>query len=103
MAKDLGNEQFKLKNFEKAIEFYTQAIEENPSDQTILGNRSASFHNLKRFTEAEADASKCIQMKPDWAKGYQRKAMALHGQRNLEDAFEMYQKGLELDPNNAQI
>ena len=49
MAKDLGNEQFKQKNYEKAIEFYTQAISENPSDHTIYGNRSASYHNLKNY------------------------------------------------------
>jgi stress-induced-phosphoprotein 1 len=47
--KELGTEQFKAKNFEKAIEHYTEAIAENPSDHTIYGNRSASYHNLKRF------------------------------------------------------
>ena len=47
--KELGTEQFKAKNFEKAIEFYTQAIAENPTDHTIYGNRSASYHNLKKF------------------------------------------------------
>jgi tetratricopeptide (TPR) repeat protein len=48
-SKELGNEQFKAKNFEKAIEFYTKAIEENPSDHTVYGNRSASFHNCKKY------------------------------------------------------
>ena len=48
-AKDQGTEQFKLKNFDKAIEFYTQAITENPSDHTIYGNRSAAYTNLKKF------------------------------------------------------
>lgn len=79
MAKSLGNEQFKLKNFEKAIEFYTQAILENPTDHTIFGNRSASYHNLKNFENALKDAEECIKIKDDWTKGYQRKGMALHG------------------------
>ena len=70
MSKDLGNQQFKLKNFEKAVEFYTQAIEENPSDHTVYGNRSASYHNMHQFDKALADGEKCIELKPDWAKGY---------------------------------
>jgi tetratricopeptide (TPR) repeat protein len=59
-SKDLGNEQFKAKNYEKAIEFYTKAIEENPSDHTVYGNRSASFHNSKKYEEALEDAEKCV-------------------------------------------
>ncbi len=55
MAKELGNEQFKQKNYEKAIEFYTQAISENPADHTIYGNRSASYHNLKNYQQALVD------------------------------------------------
>ena len=103
MAKEQGNEQFKLKNFEKAIEFYTQAIEETPNDHTIYGNRSASYHNLRNFDQALEDAEKCIQMKPDWSKGYQRKGQALHGKGMLIEAMDAYEKGLELEPNNQQI
>ena len=68
--KELGNEQFKQKNFEKAVEFYGQAIAENPSDHTIYGNRSASYHNMKKFDLALQDAEKCISIKADWSKGY---------------------------------
>lgn len=101
--KALGNEQFKAKNFEKAIEFYSQAIEQNPSDHSIYGNRSASYFNLKDFRKALDDADKCIELKDDWSKGYQRKGMALHGMGDRAEALLNYKKGLEKDPNNAQI
>ena len=101
--KELGNEQFKAKNFEKAIEFYTQAIEANPTDHTIYGNRSASYHNLKKFNEALADGEKCVEINPSWGKGFQRKAMALHGLNQLQKAYDTYEAGLKVDPNNAQI
>jgi len=78
-AKEQGTEQFKQKNFDKAVEFYTQAITENPSDHTIYGNRSAAFTNLKKYQEALDDGNKCIELKADWGKGYQRKGNALHG------------------------
>jgi stress-induced-phosphoprotein 1 len=68
--KELGNEEFKQKNYEKAIEYYTQAIEENPMDHTIYGNRSASYHNLKNYDKALEDADKCIAILPSWGKGF---------------------------------
>jgi hypothetical protein len=40
------------------------------------------------------DAEKCISIKSDWGKGYQRKAMALHGMGDLEGALENYEKGI---------
>jgi stress-induced-phosphoprotein 1 len=102
-SKEQGNDQFKAKNFEKAIEFYTKAIEENPGDHTIYGNRSASYHNLKKYELALADGEKCVHLKADWSKGYQRKAMALHGMGRLDESIEAYEHGLKLEPGNAQM
>ena len=100
--KDQGNQAFKDKDFAKAIEFYTQASQENPSDHTILGNRSAAYLNLGQFENAAKDADTCISLKPDWSKGFQRKGMALHSMGKLEEAIEVFEKGVELDPANAQ-
>ena len=102
-SKEQGNAQFKAKMFEKAIEFYTQAIAENPGDHTIYGNRSASYNNLKQYDMALQDGEKCIQLKPDWAKGHQRKAMALHGMNKLAESTQAYREALKYDPDNAQI
>lgn len=75
--KEQGTAAFKAKEFDKAIDLYTQAITENPTDHTLFGNRSAARYSLKNFEEALDDAEKCIEVKNDWSKGYQRKAMAL--------------------------
>jgi stress-induced-phosphoprotein 1 len=74
--KEQGNAAFKAKDYNLAIQHYTAALNENAGDHTILGNRAAAYHNLSKFQEALADANKCIEVKPDWSKGYQRKAMA---------------------------
>ena len=75
--KDQGNQAFKAKDFEAAVSFYTQALTETPDEHTILGNRSAAYYSMKQYDEALNDAQKCIDVNPDWSKGYQRKAMAL--------------------------
>lgn len=73
-TKELGNEAFKNKNYPQAVAYFTQAIAEAPGDHTIYGNRSAAYYNMHNFNEALADGDKCIQLKPDWGRGYQRKA-----------------------------
>lgn len=76
--KDQGNAAFKAKNYDDAIKFYSQAIEQNPSDHTIYANRAAAYQNQGKYDDALSSAEKAISIKPDWSKGYQRKAMALH-------------------------
>ena len=91
---------FKAQNFEKAIEHYTSAIGETPTDHTIYGNRSASYLKMKNYDSALQDAEKCIELKPDWSKGYQRKGHALHAMGNRAEALLIYKKGVDVDPSN---
>ena len=46
--KNLAKEQFKLKNFEKAIELYTTAIDQNDPDDlgSLYANRSAAYYKI---------------------------------------------------------
>ena len=101
--KDLGNAEFKAKNFEKAIEIYTDALAETPTDHTIYGNRAMAYSNLGKFEEMLKDAEKCVEIKPDWGKGYHRKGAALHKLGKFEDSMEAYAKGLKIDPTNAAM
>ncbi|KAL7269998.1 Hsp90 cochaperone [Rhizina undulata] len=120
-----GNKAFASKDFEKAISLFTQAIEVDPSNHVLYSNRSACYASLKDFGNALKDAEKCIgtnikiskdlsnqmltlnvslrtEIKSDWAKGYTRKAAALHGQGDLIGALDAYEAALKIEPNNAQ-
>lgn len=98
-----GTQAFKDKNFESAIALFKQAIELTPTDHTLYGNTSAAYLNSNNAEEALNYAEKCIEVKPDWAKGYQRKGQALAALKKVEEAKEVFNKGLELDPSNTQI
>jgi stress-induced-phosphoprotein 1 len=91
--KSVGTKHFKANKFEKAIEFYTLALKEDIRDHTIYSNRSACYNNLKKYEEALKDGDTCIELDPEYAKGYQRKAMALHGLGELAEALDVYEKG----------
>jgi stress-induced-phosphoprotein 1 len=60
---------------------------------------------LHHFNSAQAltDAEKTVELKTDWAKGYSRKGAALYGLEQYDKAFEVYEKGLKLDPENSLL
>ncbi|KAK6496874.1 Hsp90 cochaperone [Arthrobotrys musiformis] len=96
-----GNAAFSAKDFPKAIDFFTQAIELDPTNHVLFSNRSGSHASLKDFEEALKDATKCTEIKPDWSKGWSRKGAALHGTGDLIGAIDAYEEALKLDANNA--
>jgi len=98
-----GNQAIKDKDFDLAIDKFTQAIAIDPSNHVFYSNRSAAYASKKDWDNALKDAEKTIEVKPDWPKGYSRKGAALHGQGDLLKAYEAYEEGLKIDPNNAPL
>jgi tetratricopeptide (TPR) repeat protein len=70
--KDLGNDEFKKRNFKSAIEYYTKAISLDEQNHVLYSNRSLSFWNLKRFDDALNDANKSLALNPTWTKAKSR-------------------------------
>uniref|UniRef100_A0A3B0MWC7 Hsp70-Hsp90 organising protein n=1 Tax=Theileria annulata TaxID=5874 RepID=A0A3B0MWC7_THEAN len=101
--KNLGNEAFKAGKFKEAAEFFTKAIELNPNDHVLYSNRSGAYASMYMYNEALADANKCIELKPDWPKGYSRKGLCEYKLGSPEKAKETYNLGLTYDPNNEAL
>ena len=96
--KELGAKAFTAKDYDTAIKHFTEAIKENPQDHTLYSNRSASYFNQGKSSSALQDADKCIEIKSDWDKGYQRRAMALQQRGHFDDSIAAYEKGLQYNP-----
>ncbi|POR31638.1 Heat shock protein STI1 [Tolypocladium paradoxum] len=101
--KALGNKAIADKNFDDAIDKFTQAIAIQPDNHILYSNRSAAHASKKEWDSALADAEKTTEIKPDWAKGWGRKGAALHGKGDLLGANDAYEEGLKHDANNAQL
>ncbi|KAK8198679.1 Hsp90 cochaperone [Zalaria obscura] len=97
-----GNKLFAAKDFQGAVEKFTEAINLDPTNHVLYSNRSGAYASLKDFEHALEDANKTTEIKPDWAKGWGRKGAALHGEGNLVDAVDAFEKALELEPTNTQ-
>lgn len=101
--KEEGNKALAADNFEEAIAAYTEAINLDPSNHVLFSNRSAAYAKAGKYELALKDADQTIALNPTWAKGYSRKGSALSYMEKYVDAFEVYQKGLEIDPNNQAL
>jgi len=98
-----GNKAIAAKDFDTAIEKFTEAIAIQPDNHILYSNRSAAYASKKEWDNALNDAEKTTEIKPDWAKGWGRKGTALHGKGDLVGANDAYEEGLKLDSANAQL
>ena len=98
LAKGKGNTAFADKDYERAVECFTEAIALEPKNHVFLSNRSAAYLKMGAYNEAAADAQACIDMKPNWAKGYSRLASAHFFAQKYEESMMAYDEGLRVDP-----
>lgn len=99
--KNEGNASLSKGEYQNAVDCYTKAIELDGTNHVFYSNRSAAYLSMEKADEALKDADKCIEIKPDWVKGYTRKGAALHKKRDYEEAVKAYEDGLKVDPSNA--
>ncbi|KAF9360187.1 Hsp90 cochaperone [Mortierella sp. NVP85] len=98
-----GNKAFLAKDYPTAIDLFSKAIELDSTNHVLYSNRSACYASQKDYKKALEDGEKTVELKPDWAKGYGRKAAALFGLSRYPDAIDVYEAGLKLEPTNAQL
>lgn len=85
----------------KALKLLTQAISMKPADAHLYhSNRSLCALSTQDYKLAITDAEKCIELKPEWAKGHSRLGAALFFSGKVNEAAKAYAKGLGVDPTN---
>ena len=85
-----------IKNLNKAIYYYSKAIELEP-DASSYSDRASAKEELKDYTGAIADYSKAIELEPD-AYLYSKRASEKDELEDYRGAIEDYSKAIELKP-----
>ena len=71
--------------------------------KVIYSNRSVANLKLNKFKEAIDDASKCVELDSNWAKGYTRKGDALYSSCKYTDSFNAYNSAKRLSPTDQSL
>ena len=98
-AKELGNKEFKKKNYEKAIEHYSAAIAADDSVAAFYTNRAMCLLRLERWPAAKADALTATERDSSFAKGYLRAAQACGGMEDYAGMRELLDSAYKLGPS----
>lgn len=98
-----GNKCFAAKRFKEAEEHYTTAMGFDPRDHVFFSNRSACHAEQNEYEKALRDADQCVALNPQFAKGYNRRGVALYHLGRYVDAEAAAKAGLEVDASNAAL
>lgn len=64
----LAGEACSRGEFILAVELYTDAINLDPQNHVLYGNRSAAFIRTRQFERALEDGRYAVQLQPSWSK-----------------------------------
>ncbi|KAK6159812.1 hypothetical protein DH2020_003193 [Rehmannia glutinosa] len=100
--KELGNELFKQKKFNEAIDCYSRSIALSPT-AVAYANRAMSYIKIKRFQEAENDCTEALNLDDRYIKAYSRRSTARKELGKLKESFDDAEFALRLEPQNQEI
>lgn len=99
--KEAGNEAYKKKDFSKAIDHYTKAIEHDPTDITFYNNLAAVYFEQKEYMKCIEECEKGIEIgrenRADFkliAKAFQRIGNAYKKLKQWQNAKSAYEKSM---------
>ncbi|KAJ0703928.1 putative tetratricopeptide-like helical domain superfamily, ankyrin repeat-containing [Helianthus annuus] len=102
-AKSRADDAFRRKEYQIAVDAYTQAIDFDPSDATLLSNRSLGWMRLGQADRALTDAQACRELRPNWQKAWYREGSALRLMQKFDEAANAFYEGVKLDPENMEL
>ncbi|KAJ7456565.1 putative stress-induced protein STI1, partial [Mycena latifolia] len=101
--KQSGNTQMSSKQYDQAIESYTQAIALDPANAIYYSNRAAAYSSKGDHLSAVGDAEQAITVDPNFIKAYHRLGHAQYSLMDFSAAADAFQRGLKLDPTNPGL
>ena len=106
--KEAADAAYKGRNYEEAIDLYTQALETCPKDNDALRsklyfNRGACHNALRHHTECIDDCTSALDANPDYTKALLRRAasnLLIGGKAECERAIQDYETAERLVANS---
>lgn len=90
-----------MKDYDRAIADYSEAIRLKPDDERALIDRGVSFDHKHDFAHAISDYDKAIELVPNDAQAFVHRALAFDHQQDFAHAIADYDKAIALRPDSA--
>jgi tetratricopeptide (TPR) repeat protein len=65
----------------------------DPDNHVFYSNRSAAYMKSDSISKALKDAEKCVELAPEWSKGYSRLGAAQQALKRFQPAMDSFRKG----------
>lgn len=105
--KNQGNDCYKLKDYKNAIEFYTKGIDVecgvDSINASLYSNRAACNLELRNYRRCIEDCKKVLLIDEKNIKACYRSGKALFLVDRYDEAKQILQYGLSIDPENISI
>jgi len=99
--KDKGNNFFKERKYDEAIQCYSEAIKLNKKNAVYYSNRAAALQYLQDYEQVIQDCSIAIELDPQYLKPYMRLGAAYESLGKFDEAADKaYNPLLLIDPGN---
>ena len=96
-----ANQLFQEKHYDRAIDYYTRAIELDGSIAALYANRALAYLKTECYGLALADADKAIELDPGYVKAYYRRAMAYMPLGNYHKFVQDLRRVCQMAPNDV--
>ena len=96
-----GNTMMMGGQIERAIEYYSRAIELEPDKVGSYNNRGVAYYNKGDYACAIKDYTKAIELRLNYAIAYYNRGMAYREKGEFDSTIVDLTKSLELAPDNA--
>eukprot|EP00118_Oscarella_pearsei_P015724 m.143590 g.143590 ORF g.143590 m.143590 type:complete len:1883 (+) comp38394_c1_seq23:49-5697(+) len=98
-----ANVYFGQRQFHRALEYYTKALESEPNDESMLLNRAITRVVLGQTDEALEDFNKAALYSPHWAHIYYNRGNLYKSLGRFAEAEMDYTRALALQPGDSLV
>lgn len=96
-----GNSWFAIREFDKAIADYTEAIRLDPKYAVAYQNRGVVWSEKGEHDKAIADHTEAIRLDPNYAIAFNSRGVAWQRKGEYDKALDDHNRAIQLDPNDA--
>ena len=99
----LGELNYDIENYDKAIEYYNKALEIEPDDPGTMSNLGLAYVCKENYKEAILLYRKSLNIDPEDSITWDNIGLAYEYNNEFEKAKDAYQKALDFDPSDDEI